>query len=94
MAILSRHRDELIALGAVHLSLFGSTARDFATADSDVDIVVDSADGGPLGLFRLVRISEALERLLARRVDLISRSGLNHAQGLKAKVAGDLVDVF
>ena len=94
MATLTTHKGELIALGAAHLSLFGSVARDQAGDDSDVDIIVDSIDGQPLGLFRLARISDALERLLARPVDLISRSGLNHAQRLKQRVAGDLVDVF
>ena len=65
-----------------------------SVAVSPVDIIVDSIDGQPLGLFRLARISDALERLLARPVDLISRSGLNHARRLKQQVTGDLVDVF
>ena len=94
MATLTIHKGELIALGAAHLSLFGSVARDQAGNDSDVDIIVDSIGGQPLGLFRLARISDALERLLARPVDLISRSGLNHARRLKQQVADDLVDVF
>lgn len=92
--ILRDHRVELASLGAEHLFLFGSVARDQATSDSDVDVVVDTADGQPLGLFRLARISDALESLLARRVDIISRCGLKHATSLAAKVSPELVSVF
>jgi predicted nucleotidyltransferase len=92
--LLKGHRAELAALGAAHLSLFGSVARDEALADSDVDIVVDTLDGQPLGLFRLARIADRLEVLLARNVDVISRRGLRHAPILSARVTPDLVDVF
>lgn len=92
--VLRRHRDQLAVLGVDHLCLFGSMARDEAASDSDVDIVVDTADGSPLGLFRLARISDALESLLERPVDVISRRGLAHATNLTARVTPDLVDVF
>jgi predicted nucleotidyltransferase len=92
--ILKGHRAELAALGVDHLCLFGSVARDEASTDSDVDVVVDTLDGKPLGLFRLARIAETIESLLARKVDLISRRGLTHATTLAARVTPDLVDVF
>ncbi|MHB8255458.1 MAG: nucleotidyltransferase family protein, partial [Acidiferrobacter sp.] len=41
LELLSRSKPELRArFGVVRLALFGSTARDEATADSDVDVLV------------------------------------------------------
>ena len=37
---LRAHRSELQAMGAEHVSLFGSVARGEATAESDVDVLV------------------------------------------------------
>jgi predicted nucleotidyltransferase len=91
---LRRNRSGLQQLGVSRLALYGSTARDSARPDSDVDVVVDASDGRALGLFRLARVAEELERILDRRVDVISRAGLNHAVELKTRVAGDLLDVF
>jgi uncharacterized protein len=81
-------------LGVSGLALYGSTARDTARENSDVDVVVDAPDGRPLGLFRLARVAEELERIFDRRVDVISRAGLNHAIELRTRIAVDLIDVF
>jgi hypothetical protein len=91
---LKSHQSELAALGVDRLSLFGSVARDTAGGSSDVDVVVDSPDGQPLGLFRLARVADALEHILGRRVDVISRAGLEHTKTLKGAIAPDLLDVF
>ena len=88
------HQDELVVLGATHVSLYGSVARDQADAASDVDVIVDTADGAALGLFALARVSEQLERILGRPVDVISRRGLEHTTSLKRRVAADLVHVY
>ena len=92
--LLRRHRDKLAKLGVAHLSLYGSVARDQANEQSDVDVIVDTSDGRAPGLFRLARISDELERILGRPVDVISRRGLDHTKALKRRVAIDLVDVF
>lgn len=91
---LRAHRSELSQLGAAHVALFGSVARNEADEGSDVDIVVDSADGQALGLFALARLTEQLERILGRDVDVISRRGLEHTTGLRRRLVGELVDVF
>lgn len=91
---LLAHRCELEKLGAVHLALFGSLARDEAHAQSDVDVIVDSADGSAFGLFRLGDIKERLERILGRDVDVFSRRGLTHAQAMSQRIAADMLDVF
>jgi hypothetical protein len=55
---LRENRESLAALGVTHAYLFGSVARDAATAESDIDVVVDAEGGKPLGLFRLARVTE------------------------------------
>jgi uncharacterized protein len=66
---LAEHRDELTAMGAGSLSLFGSVARDEAGPDSDVDVLIEL--GRPLDLFDLGRIQIRLEEILGQRVDLV-----------------------
>lgn len=53
--------------GITRLGIFGSVARDQATAVSDVDIVVEM----PPDLFLMVHMKEELEQLLGVPVDLI-----------------------
>jgi hypothetical protein len=65
---LAEHREELAAMGAGSLSLFGSVARDDARPDSDVDILIEL--NRPMGLFDLGRIQVRLEEILGCRVDL------------------------
>jgi len=91
---LRHHRDELTRLGVAHLALFGSVARDQADDLSDVDVVVDTTDGTPPGLFKLGEIADQLEHILGRSVDVISRAGPEHAKKLKHRVVADLVNVF
>lgn len=66
---LAEHRDELTAMGAGSLSLFGSVARDEAGPDSGVDVLIEL--GRPLDLFDLGRIQIRLEEILGQRVDLV-----------------------
>ena len=94
IARLLENRDALAKLGVAHVALYGSVARNTADELSDVDVVVDSADGKALGLFALARITEQLEQILGRSVDVISRRGLDHTKRLKQRVAADLVDVY
>jgi uncharacterized protein len=91
---IHQHRDDLAKLGIAHVSLFGSVARDTADELSDVDVIVDTADGKAPGLFALSRITAQLEAILGRQVEVISRRGLNHTKRLKQRVATDVVDVF
>ena len=74
LRILAEHREELAAMGAASLSLFGSVARDEAGPDSDVDILIDLAR--PLDLFDVGRIQVRLEEILGTRVDLVMTRAL------------------
>lgn len=87
LRLLAEHRDELTAMGAASLSLFGSVARDEAGPDSDVDILIEL--GRPMGLFGLAAIHLRLEEILGRRVELITANGL--AERYRAHIVPDLV---
>jgi hypothetical protein len=65
---LREHRDEIRALGARRLGLFGSTARGEANAASDVDLLVE-LDRRTFD--RYMDLKLYLEDLLGRRVDLV-----------------------
>ena len=67
---LARNKPTLVArYGVDRLALFGSTVRDAARADSDIDILV-SFDG-PATSERYFGVQFFLEDLLGRPVDLV-----------------------
>jgi len=57
------------ALGIERIGLFGSFARDEATPDSDIDIIVSLQKPD---LIRYATITHQLEKVFGRRVDLVS----------------------
>jgi uncharacterized protein len=74
LAILKAHAPELKALGVMSLSLFGSTARDEAGDESDIDIAVTLLPGPEKGLAHLGRLEDLkgkLSEVLGHPVDLI-----------------------
>lgn len=56
------------------VALFGSVARGDERPDSDVDLLVEFAEGA--SLFDLLHVSDELESLLGRPVDVVSVGGL------------------
>lgn len=56
------------------LAVFGSVARDEATATSDVDVLVEFS--APVGLLAFVRLKRQLESALGVRVDLTTVGAL------------------
>ena len=76
--LLDRHRNEILALakmrGARNIRVFGSVARDEATTDSDVDILVEMEPGR--SLLDLTGLQLDLEELLGRDVDVVTENGL------------------
>lgn len=75
LQLLARSKPTLAArYGVTDLVLFGSTARDTARADSDIDILV-SFDG-PATSTRYFGVQFFLEDLLGRPVDLVTQKAL------------------
>jgi uncharacterized protein len=80
IADISLHREELRDLcrrfHVRRLDVFGSAARgDFDPARSDVDFLVEFATQND-DLARFLDFKQALEALLARRVDLVDRRAI------------------
>ncbi len=73
--LLTQHKPELARrFGVSQLALFGSSARDEARPDSDVDVLV-SFDG-PATSKRFFGVQFYLEDLLGRPVDLVTDKAL------------------
>lgn len=74
LKILGTQRQELSRRGVKSLRLFGSTARDEASAASDVDLLVAFDATPSYSDFMKLRIF--LEDLLGVEVDLVTENGL------------------
>jgi len=71
----SYKRNHAEEFGIVRIGIFGSVARDEATQESDVDVVIETKNPN---LFKLSRIRLDLEELMHTHVDLISyRESMN-----------------
>ncbi|HEY7550831.1 MAG TPA: nucleotidyltransferase domain-containing protein [Hyphomicrobiaceae bacterium] len=88
---LKKHQAELERLGVEHLYLFGSTARNEAGPDSDVDLFFDHPEGS-LGLFQLMEVKEAAAGILGHETDIMTRRSLHPV--LKARIEASAVQVF
>lgn len=80
LADLREKRDEILALaerhGAYNVRIFGSIARDEATSNSDIDLLV-SWDYEHISSWGGVGFDADLEALLGISVDVISENGLS-----------------
>lgn len=84
--------DAVRALGATSLYLFGSTARDAAKPDSDLDVFVDYDTNGRFSLVELVGIKQLLERRLGADVDVTTRDSLDPL--LRAQIEASAERIF
>ena len=75
LQLLAQHKPQLAQrYGVLRLALFGSTARDAASAESDIDILV--AFDGPATSQRYFGVQFYLEDVLGRPVDLVTEKAL------------------
>jgi hypothetical protein len=75
---LQQHEADLKRLGVERLYLFGSTARDEANDDSDVDLFFDY-EKGKLGVFELMDVKEYAASILNRKADILTRDSIHKA---------------
>ncbi len=88
---LRKRADEIRALGATALYLFGSVARGEATADSDVDVFIDY-DPERFSFVELVRLQERITEVLGQPADLTTREGLHPL--LRPTIEAEAIKVF
>ena len=75
LQLLAQHKPQLAQrYGVLRLALFGSTARDSASAESDIDILV--AFDGSATSQRYFGVQFYLEDVLGRPVDLVTEKAL------------------
>ena len=77
LSVLAAHRSDMENFGVQSLRLFGSVAREEASTDSDVDLLVSFQGKPTFSNFMKLRIF--LEDLLGAKVDLVTESGLRAA---------------
>jgi predicted nucleotidyltransferase len=92
VSTLRTHRDLFERFGVRSVSLFGSVVRDEARPMSDVDLMVEFLPGHPGGLFRYVELKHALEGLLGRPVDLITKGNIRPR--LKQRILAECIPVL
>lgn len=92
-------RAELAALGkplrergVLSLGLFGSTVRNEARPDSDIDVLVDIDPEIHFSLTDLVSLKNFLEQRLGRKVDVVTKQGIEPA--IRERVLKETEKVF
>ncbi len=91
MRRLRERRAELQRLGVERLYMFGSTARDEAREDSDVDLFFDYPRG-KFGLYELLDVKDQTANVLGTKADIMTRDSLHKA--LRASIEASAVRVF
>jgi hypothetical protein len=92
IAALKVREADFRAEGATALLLFGSTARDEAGVDSDVDLLVDYDDGSNFSLLELVGMKQLIERDLGVDVHIATRDSLQPA--FRERIEHDAIRIF
>lgn len=92
IAKLEDRADAIRAMVATSLYVFGSTARDEARPDSDLDLFIDYDPDSRFNAFDLVGIKLYLEEELRLAVDVTTRDGLHPM--LKADIERSASRVF
>ncbi|MEO5359819.1 MAG: nucleotidyltransferase family protein [Nitrospirota bacterium] len=88
---LKQHEAEFKRLGIKHLYMFGSTARDEAREDSDIDLFFDHPEGS-MGLFTLMDVKDTASSILGCKADIMTRRSLHHV--LRDQIEKSAVQVF
>jgi hypothetical protein len=78
LTVIQEHAEELRALGARRVGVFGSFARGEADKDSDVDVYVEFDD--VQRTYDKFALHELLEKLFGRRVDLVTDKSLTETK--------------
>lgn len=92
MRLLGAHETEIRAQGVTRLAVFGSTARNEARPDSDVDLLVDIDWRRKFSLFDWAGLELFLHDLLGREVEVTLRRSLKSF--VRDTILAESVEVF
>lgn len=88
-----RHAEpDIRALGADGLFLFGSVARDEATASSDIDLFVDPDPIRTFGYDDFMNVHEFLQACIGPKASMTTREGLHGA--LRSRIEATAIRIF
>jgi len=91
IARLKKSEADLKRAGVTHLYLFGSTVRNEARPDSDVDLFFDF-DREDFGIFDLMDAKTLASEILGAETDMIPRDGLHRV--LRQRIETSAIQVF
>jgi uncharacterized protein len=76
--------------------IFGSALRDDYSKDSDIDLVVEFKPGARITLLTLASLQTNLEKVLGRKVDLITRKAIDDFMNpiMRQEVLSTMVRVY
>ncbi len=75
--LLSKNKNILRKYGVKRIGLFGSAIKNKLTKESDIDIVVEF-EKGKATMKNFVELTEFLENLFNRKVDILTPEGINN----------------
>ena len=91
IAKISSQAEALKGFGATALYLFGSTARDEAGQDSDLDVFIEY-DQAKFGFAEFFLIRDVLEQATQTKIDLATRASLHPS--LKGAIEAEAIRVL
>jgi predicted nucleotidyltransferase len=90
MTLRTKYKREILAIAetchAENVRVFGSVARNEATADSDIDFLVHMQPGSG---FSLGGLQWRLEALLKQKVDIVPDTSIHHS--IREKILSEAV---
>jgi predicted nucleotidyltransferase len=89
---LRTHQSELRLLGVSHAAVFGSVARGEASADSDIDVLVELDEDRSMGIFEYARLKIYVNELLDGAGDVVNRRTLKPL--LRDNILRDAIHAF
>ena len=89
---LRTHESELRLLGVSHAAVFGSVARGEASANSDIDVLVELDEDRSMGIFEYARLKLYINELLAGAGDVVNRRTLKPL--LRDNILRDAIHAF
>ena len=82
--------ETMMPMNPTKIGIFGSVARGEDTNDCDIDILYQFQE--TVGLFKLVKLQNELEKRLNKKVDLVSEN-YTHPK-LKSRILNDLKIIY
>jgi predicted nucleotidyltransferase len=89
---LRTHQNELRLLGVSHAAVFGSVARGEASANSDIDVLVELDEDRSMGIFEYARLKLYINQLLDGAGDVVNRRTLKPL--LRENILRDSIHAF